>query len=85
MGETFIRLDPNDFQRIGVSCSCGSEVVFNADAERGPGEVFCPNCSKRLESAEQVVLAFRRFRVTLKASPHVSTFLVVPTPEVKHP
>ena len=79
MVEGFVRIDPKNCELVGVRCgSCGSEVLFKPVAQRAPGEVLCPNCSRPLRGADVVANEFRRFQDVVKQSGAIA-FLIIPS------
>ena len=64
MGVKELRISANELHRLGIQCSnnqCQSEIIFEATAERGPGDASCPNCSAPIPNIGSLVAAYRAF------------------------
>lgn len=62
MGDKELRVEALELHRLSLGCThCKSEVVFEANAERGPGGLTCPNCGMPMPHAADLVTAYRDF------------------------
>ena len=62
MSDKDLRIRADELHRLGIGCEhCKSEIIFEATAERGPGETLCPNCSTPMSNVGSIVAAYRTF------------------------
>ncbi len=62
MGDKELRVSVSELSRLSIGCNaCKSEIVFSAEAARGPGETHCPNCGASMPNVGTIVSAYRGF------------------------
>lgn len=70
MGDKELRVSASELNRLSIGCTtCKSEIVFAAEAQRGPGETMCPNCGASMPKVGIIVSAYRAFFVHISTAP----------------
>jgi hypothetical protein len=73
MGETELRLDASELNRLVITCDrCQTELAFNGGAKLkspGPHEMQCPECRQPIAGLGQLVFAYRVFYEEMAREP----------------